>query len=93
MTQFKITATAPTSYQTQSLRAFGMNVEKHGNGSYTSEQIFDTEKEAKEFLAVRAERYFDGNSNNDETDLIEALKDIEKGYLRLDAVTASIEKI
>ncbi len=94
MTQFKISATAPTVYQSQSLRAFGMEVKKSGNGSFWSEQFFETEKEAKDYLVVRAERYFDGNSDNDEANLVDALQDIEKyGSLRLDAVTASIDEV
>lgn len=38
--------------------------------------------------------YFDGNSDNDEQDLIEAFDSIEKhGVLTLDAVTAGIDEI
>lgn len=93
-TTIRITATAPTSYQIQSLRHFGMEIKSHGNGSHTATQEFDTEKEAKEYLVTRAKNYFDGNSDNDEKDLIEALDSIEKhGVLRLDAVTASIEEV
>lgn len=94
MTQFKISAVAPTVYQSQSLRAFGMEVKKSGNGSFLSEQLFDTEAEAKAYLIVRAEKYFDGNSDNDEANLNEALDRLEKyGSLRLDAVTANIEEV
>lgn len=93
-TTIRISATAPTTYQLQSLRQFGMEVKHHGNGSHTATQDFDTEKEAKEYLIERAEIYFDGNSDNDEKDLIEALESIEKhGVLTLDAVTASIEEV
>ena len=93
MTQFKISAVAPTVYQSQSLRAFGMKVKKSGNGSFWSEQIFETKEEAKAYLVERAERYFDGNSDNDEDNLVSALEDIKKyGSLRLDAVTASISE-
>lgn len=93
-TTIRISATAPTAYQLQSLRQFGMEVKKHGNGSYTATQDFDTEDEAKNYLKEKAERYFDGNSDNDEVDLIEALDSIEKhGVLTLDAVTAGIEEV
>ena len=93
-TKIRITATAPTAYQLQSLRHFGMEVKKHGNGSYTAHQDFDTEKEAKEYLEQRAQMYFDGNSDNDEKDLIEALDSIQKhGVLTLDAATARIDEI
>ena len=92
-TVIRITATAPTAYQLQSLRHFGMEVKKNGNG-YTAHQDFDTEKEAKEYLEQRAQMYFDGNSDNDEQDLIEAFDSIEKhGVLTLDAATAGIEEI
>ena len=94
MRQFKIKAIAPTSYQLQSLKHFGMEIKKYGNGSYTSQQEFDSEGEAKAYLKERAERYFDGNSDNDEEKLITALEDIEKyGSLRLDAVIADIEEV
>ena len=90
----RITATAPTAYQLQSLRHFGMEIKKHPHGSYFSTQDFDTEKEAKEYLKTRAEMYFDGNSDNDEVNLIEALDSIEKhGVLTLDAVTSGMEEV
>jgi len=93
-TKIRISATAPTAYQLQSLRHFGMEVKKNGNGSYTAHQDFDTEDEAKEYLKSRAEMYFDGNSDNDEQDLIEAFDSIEKhGVLTLDAATARIDEI
>lgn len=93
-TTIRISATAPTAYQLQSLRHFGMEVKQHGNGSYSATQDFDTELEAKQFLVQKAEYYFDGNSDNDEKDLIEALDSIEKhGVLTLDAVTAGMEEV
>ena len=93
-TVIRITATAPTSYQLQSLRHFGMEIKKHLHGSYFSTQDFDTEKEAKEYLKTRAEMYFDGNSDNDEVNLIDALDSIEKrGVLTLDAVTSGMEEV
>ena len=93
-TKIRISATAPTTYQLQSLRHFGMEVKKNGNGSYTAHQDFDTEDEAKEYLKSRAQMYFDGNSDNDEANLIEAFDSIENyGVLTLDAVTGRIEEI
>jgi hypothetical protein len=93
-TVIRITAIAPTAYQLQSLRHFGMEIKKHLHGSYSSTQDFDTEKEAKEYLKTRAEMYFDGNSDNDEVNLIEALDSIEKhGVLTLDAVTSGMEEV
>lgn len=85
----QITATAPTHYQLQSLRAFNLDVKKNGNGSYTGSKIFDTKMEARVYLDNRAQQYFD-----DEKQLKEAQRDIRLyGVLRLDAVSASINKI
>jgi hypothetical protein len=93
-TVIRITAIAPTAYQLQSLRHFGMEIKKHLHGSYFSTQDFDTEKEAKEYLKTRAEMYFDGCYDNDEVNLIEALDSIEKhGVLTLDAVTSGMEEV
>ena len=93
-TSFRITATAPTAYQLQSLRHFGIEVKQHGTGSYSATQDFDSEDEAKAYLTERAEMYFDGNSDNDESNLAKALESIEKhGSLTLDAATASIEEV
>lgn len=89
MNNFKITATAPTSYQLQSLRLFGLNVKSYANGSHVGEDTFITEDEAKAFLIKRAEMYFES-----EHELNEAIYNIEKyGLLRLDAVCASIEEV
>ena len=90
MTQFKVVATAPTSYQTQSLRAFGMDVKKNGNGSFTSEQVFDSEEEAKEYLSDRAKSYYD-EFEGQATEHLEEIQNI--GYLTIDAVTARIEEV
>ena len=89
MKKFKITAVAPTSYQINSLRLFGLNVKSYPNGSYVGEEIFDTEEEAKNYLKQRAEMYFE-----DEESLNDALKDIERyGSVYLDAVCGSIEEV
>ncbi len=93
-TSFRITATAPTAYQLQSLRHFGIEVVKNGNGSYSATQDFDSEDEAKAYLTERAEMYYDGNSDNDEANLSKALESIANhGSLTLDAATASIEEL
>ena len=87
--KYQITATAPTSYQTQSLRHFGMGCNANGNGSYSASMNFDTKMEARLHLEKRAEMYFE-----DRKELKAAMRDIRiHGTLRLDAVTASIEKI
>ena len=90
MAQFKVIAIAPTSYQIQSLRAFGMEVKKNGNGSFAGKQIFDSEEEAKKYLVTRAEMYYD----DFEGQATEHLQGIESlGCLTIDAVTALIEEV
>lgn len=84
----KITATAPTSYQYGSIRHFNLPIKSHGSGSHTIEENFDSIKEAKEYLTTRAENYFDTKR-----ELKEANREIKRGYLQLDAVTAFIEPI
>ena len=83
-----INATAPTSYQHTSLRSFGMDIKKNGNGSFTAKQEFDSKEDAKAYMTKRAEMYFE-----DEIDLKDAYADIVHGVLTLDAVTASIEEV
>lgn len=88
MTKFKITATAPTSYQIGSLRLFGLNVKSYPTGSHVGEEVFDTEEEAKAFLTKRAEMYFE-----EENELNDAISSIQKyGSLRMDAVSGSIDE-
>lgn len=89
MTQFRITANAPTSYQYSSLCHFGMSVKSHMGGSYSAEQYFETEKEAKDYLIGRAEMYFES-----EKELNDAIEDINKyNCLSIDAVTAHIIEV
>jgi hypothetical protein len=91
---FKITATAPTSYQLQSLRTFGIGADKNGNGSFSGEKEFDTEEEAKDYLKGRASIYNESDPEGTEQRLAEMHDSIEKyGSLTLDAVTANIEGI
>lgn len=84
-----IIAKAPTAYQLKSLSLFGMNINKMLDGSHYSEQSFENEKKAKEFLAERAKIY--SNKTGENLDRME--DEISKGYLTLDAVTAWIEQI
>lgn len=87
--KFRISATAPTGYQLNSLAAFGMPYKKHGNGSFTASQDFNSEDEAKAYLIHRAEMY-----HEDEAELQKAIQQIENyGSLQLDAVSASIDEI
>lgn len=87
---FKITATAPTVYQTSSLRAFNIGCEKVGNGSYHGEQLFDTEEQAKQFLRQRALLYYDQFEGQAD----DYLAIIDRSLcLEIDAVTAFIREV
>lgn len=91
---YTINATAPISYQLQSLRAFGIGADKNGNGSFYGEKEFETEKEAKEYLKSRADMYNDEDPAGSDERLADMYNSIEKyGSLTLDAVTAHIEKV
>lgn len=82
-----IKATAPTSYQLNSLRAFNLD----GKGM-TRTMTFSSEEEAKEYLRSRADKYNDEDPNGTEERLADMYADIEHGCLTLDAVTARIEE-
>lgn len=90
---YKIIAIAPTSYQLDSLRAFGLNINSRGSGSYFSEKEFNTEEEAKQYLVTRAEKYNDEDPNGSQERLDYMLKDISYGVLTLDGATARIEEV
>jgi hypothetical protein len=93
MTKYKLSASVPTNYQINSLRAFGLEIQKLPNGTYYGERIFDSEKEAKDFLIERAESFFDGNSDNDFERLADAIDRIQSnGSLWLDAAYGSVEE-
>lgn len=90
--KFQIEATAPTSYQLRSLRAFQLEDNNNGNGSHTGRLFFDSEEEAKQYLMIRAEKYNDEDPNGSFERLSEMYGDIERGALTLDAVTAYISE-
>lgn len=91
---FQIIATAPTSYQISSLRAFNLDTKKNGNGSFTGTLLFDSEDLAKDHLKKRAKMYNDEDSNGTEEALTEMHESINVfGTLTLDTVTAHIEEI
>lgn len=84
----RITATAPTVYQLGSLRAFNLENQKSAGGAYIGWSDFDTKKEAISYLMARAESYYE-----DRKQLREAIRDVKRGVLTLDAVTAYCEPI
>jgi hypothetical protein len=91
--KFKVTATAPTAYQLNSVRAFGYNVKSLGNGSHRFEQEFETEEEAKNYLIERANKYWE-NSDMSEQELNEMIEEINTyGSVTFDAVTGRIEEV
>lgn len=84
---YTVIATAPTSYQSSSLKHFNMPIKKHGDGSLSASESFATEQEAKDFLKQRAEMYYDEY----EGQVDEHIEEIEKfGSLTIDAATARI---
>lgn len=85
---YKITATAPTTYQLSSLFHFGMPVKNRLNGRHDAEMEFESIQEAKDYLTDRATIYAD---NEDE--LNELLIQIDNNYLELDAIRAHIEEV
>lgn len=91
---YRITAKAPTTYQLNSLLAFGMGIKTVCNGSYWAEKEFDTKEQAQDYLKNCADIY--NNEDPDGTD--ERLADMMEGIknsncLKLDAVTAYIKEI
>jgi hypothetical protein len=94
MSKFIITATAPTSYQLSSLNAFGMGYVKHGNGSYSASLEFESIDNARAHLIQRAEMYNDQDPCGTLEKLTSMVNDVMSyDCLRLDAVTAHIEKV
>lgn len=90
---FQIEATAPTSYQLRSLRAFQLKENNNGNGSHTGILFFESEEEAKQYLMTKADKYNDEDPNGSFEKLSEMYGDIERGALTLDAVTAYISEL
>lgn len=84
----RIKATAPTVYQLGSLRAFNLDNQKSAGGAYIGWSDFATKKEARAYLRDRAVLYYEHGSK-----LREALRDVNRGILTLDAVTAYCEPI
>lgn len=86
--KIRIKATAPTIYQYRSLCAFNLDNQKSAGGAYIGWSDFDTKKEAISYLMARAESYYE-----DRKQLREAMRDVKRGVLTLDAVTAYCEPI
>lgn len=91
---YSINATAPTVYQLNSLRAFGMGFEKNPNGSFYASKEFETKDEAKEYLKSRALMYNDEDPCGSEDRLAEMYDSIDNfGNLTLDAASAQINEV
>ena len=82
----QITATAPTHYQSQSLREFRIGCIENGNGSFSGKKTFKTIKEARQYLKDLAVDYYD----NDRKAIAWHLG---KNSLTLDGIRATISKI
>lgn len=89
--QFKIRAAVPTHHTAGDLgKAFNMPIKQTIGGSFISEDEFLTEKEAKEYLVMRLDRYRD-HSDMTEEEYQEQLFNIEdSNYLKLCHITANI---
>ncbi|HEY1201691.1 MAG TPA: hypothetical protein VGE79_11945 [Niastella sp.] len=87
----KIIATASTSHQLNSIRAFGLPVTNKMDGSFAINHWFADREEAMRHLRSRAEKYNDEDPEGSDERLANMYADIERGALRLDAVTAYIE--
>ena len=88
-----IRASAPTTYQLNSLTAFGMGFSNSKSGGHSAEREFDSADEAKDYLRERAEIYNSEDPEGSEERLNDMYDDIERGSLTIDAVTAYIEEI
>jgi len=88
--KYQVKATAPTSYQLQSVRLFGSPIKSNIDGSHTfKSELFDTEEEAKDYLIERAELFFE---NDDQ--LQEAIDEInEYGSLSMDAASGEVYEV
>lgn len=89
--QVQIIATAPTSYQLNSLRALAGSFTTAANpdGSFELRATFDTRAEAIEHLKDRAYRIYD-----DRVEYREAIAEINRyNMLTYDCLTARIERI
>jgi len=84
----KLYSIVPTAYQHNSITQLmgGDAVKKCANGSYYAERIFQTIKEAREWMRERIEYLY-----SDEPTQIK--DNIGKDWMRYDAATAHIEKL
>ena len=87
MKAIKITAKAATAYQYNSISRFGMHIQRRANGSFYSEQFFNSFEDAIEYLEKRALMYADT-----EEELNAMMEEIRTYHqLTIDACTATIE--
>ena len=86
---FTIKAVAPTQYQYNSLRQFGLPIANYG-GRYVSERSFDTIEEARAYLMEVADRYY-ADDIHERSDAYESINS-PWPCLEIDAVRAIIEE-
>lgn len=89
----QITATAPTVYQLNILRAFNLDYNKGSFFPKTETMQFDTVTAARAYLEERAIMYNDSDPEGNPKRLASMRADIRHNALTLDAVTAYIERI
>jgi hypothetical protein len=94
MAKFKITATAKTVYQLDTLKAFKMTVIKNIDGSFSAEKNFDNRGDALAHLINCAELQYGYFEDPREDHIRPHIEEIEKyGSLTIGDLTATIEKI
>jgi hypothetical protein len=84
----KLVSKVPTVYQSKSIQAFGLPVQRF-DGSFYCDQEYQTKKDAIDYMLKRAEILAE-----DEKELREMKKCIKKhGVLHWDAATLHIERV
>jgi hypothetical protein len=84
-----IIAKAPTVYQLNSLRHFGLGFKENPKGGFTASGIFYTEQEAKDFLIQKAYEYYDAYEGEAD-EHIDYIK--KSGSLSIDGAYADISE-
>ncbi len=91
MQNYAITVTAKDVLQVKSLLKFKLPYKRNPDGSYIAQDIFSSERSAKDFLTDIALENFDASDQGDK-ELQQEIQRIESGgELRIDYMIAKIE--
>lgn len=85
--QFRVFAEAPTFYQSNSVRFFGLT--SQGRAGLVRFDYFDTEEEAINHLLACVDKFAETDGTEDEIE--EMREDARNGHLTYDAVTAFVQ--